>query len=74
MACESEFVGRAKKGNDMSLYSVDEVCRDCENVVLCSECESVKYCSVGASINGIHGTCASKKARQDNKESQATYA
>lgn len=49
----------------MSLYSNAEVCCDCDNVVLCSECNSVKYCSIGASIDAIHGTCASKNNCQE---------
>ena len=48
------------------LYSSEEVCIGCANVVTCFECGHIKSCRVGAEVNEITGTCSSRVAEKLN--------
>jgi len=45
----------------MSLFTIQEICEDCDNAEICSECNKVKGCNKGQdNINCMTGRCEDK--------------
>ena len=60
----------------MSIYTFEEVCRDCENSIYCGECGKLHYCAIDAmnSVDHIRGKCPSKETADalDTRQRKAT--
>ncbi len=58
----------------MSLYSKEEICRDCLNAVYCEKCGALEYCKENAMdmVDGIRGFCDQRKSAAQSSATQHT--